>query len=114
MSKSDEAKRKSFLSFALTLPHARVVSGYMQGEMARQSLSTGGKLGLFVGCLLGVDVIGLEHPKVSGPVAPAIGAAVAALIVTARKGTTAIVRFDKDDVIICCLNCQKVLWVLRH
>ena len=73
--------------------HVRpLAAAYMHGEMAKQSLVTGARLGLFVGCLLGVDVVALEYPALSGPIAPAIGAATAALLVTARRGATVMVR----------------------
>ena len=70
-------------------PHRRsFISTLMYGEMSKTALSTGGKLGLFVGCLLGVDIIGLEYSAVSGPVAPALGGFTAGLIMTVRKGVT--------------------------
>jgi hypothetical protein len=73
-------------------PHRRsMISTLMYGEMARTALATGGKLGLFVGCLLGVDIVGLEHEAIAGPGAPAIGGFVAGLLIAARKGPTAAV-----------------------
>jgi hypothetical protein len=64
----------------------------MHAEMVRQSLTSGARLGVFVGCLLCVDVVALEYSSLSGPIAPCIGGAVGALLFTARRGATVIVR----------------------
>ena len=64
-------------------PRARsLIKSHVYGEMARRSLSTAGRIGGFVGLLLGFDVVALEYPVIGGPIAPTLGGAVAGLIVT--------------------------------
>ncbi len=65
-----------------------LVRSYMHAEMAKTSLSQGGRLGLFVALLMGVDVLALEYKSIAGPMAPAIGGGLAAAVLTARKGPT--------------------------
>ncbi len=57
--------------------------------MARGSLKHGFRMGTFVGLFLGVDVLALQYPMLSGPIAPTTGGFVAALAMSWRKGLTA-------------------------
>ena len=66
-----------------------LVRSFMQAEMARGGLVQGARLGAFVACFLGADVVALEYDRISGPVAPAIGGAVAAGLLSVRRGATA-------------------------
>lgn len=67
----------------------KFVSGMMMGEAVRGSLKEGLGMGLFVASMLGADVLALEHDSLKGPGAPAAGGALAAAVLTARKGATA-------------------------
>jgi hypothetical protein len=66
------------------------VRSFMQAEMARGGLVQGGRLGAFVACFLGADVVALQYHQIAGPAAPAIGGALAAGVVTARRGAVAL------------------------
>lgn len=72
--------------------HAKqMTQSVMYRTAAQVSLRHGGSMFIFVGCMLGMDVLALQYKFLEGPLAPGLGAALGALLLTARRGTTACV-----------------------